>query len=275
MKLIGKAALLTMAASTLLGANGEVAHANGGPFTTAQDGEQNLDCGNSHELVTVNVLRTVRREQTCTEPGSRDADTSAVGGTVLGPQFTTSQSGKQNLNCGNSADVLTVNVLSTVEEETTCRIMDNSQNLHGARGRHARPVEEPERGGASATGGTALGPQFTTAQSGKQNLNCGNSADVVTFNAVSTVSKRTSCQAADHSRGLASPGAHRKGQATAVNGTAAGPQFTTAQNGKQNLNCGSDSDLIFLTVPEPDEPGPGGRDKSADCHAVDNSTTWH
>jgi hypothetical protein len=60
-----------------------------------------------------------------------------------------------------------------------------------------------------------------------------------------------------------------------VNGTAAGPQFTTAQNGKQNLHCGSDSDLIFLTVPEPDEPGPGGRDKSADCRAVDNSTTWH
>ncbi|MCX4905254.1 hypothetical protein [Streptomyces sp. NBC_00878] len=276
MRLIGKAALLAMAASTLLGANGGAAHANGEPFTTAQDGEQNLDCGDSHELVTVNVARTIRREQTCTEPGSRDADASAVGGTVLGPQFTTAQSGKQNLNCGNSADVLTLNVLSTVEEETTCRIVDSSQDLPGrARGRHAGPVEEPGLGGASAVGGTALGPQFTTAQSGKQNLNCGNSADVLTFNALSTVRRRTNCEAVDRSSGHAFPGAHRRGQATAVNGTAAGPQSTTAQNGKQNLHCGSDSDLIVLTVPQPDEPGLGGLDKSTDCRAVDSSTTWH
>ncbi|MFF6783706.1 hypothetical protein [Streptomyces sp. NPDC012510] len=276
MRLIGKAALLAVAASTVLGANGAAAHANGGPFTTSQDGEQNLDCGNSRELVTVNVARTVRREQTCTDPGSRDADASAVGGVVAGPQFTTAQSGKQNLNCGNSADVVTVNALSTVEEETTCQVVDSSQDLRGrAGGRHARVAEKPGPGGASAVGGTALGPQFTTAQSGKQNLNCGNSADVFTFNALSTVSRSTTCEAVDRSSGHALPGAHGQGQATAVNGIAAGPQSTTAQNGKHNLHCGSNSDLIGLSVPEPHAPGAVGLGKSADCRAVDRSTTWH
>ncbi|MBC9731247.1 hypothetical protein [Streptomyces sp. TRM68367] len=275
MSVIGKAALLTMAVSTLLGVHDETAHASGGPFTTAQDGEQNLDCGNSHELVSVNVLRTIRRERTCTRPGSRDADASAVGGTALGPQFTTAQSGKQNLHCGNSADVMTVNVLSTVEEETTCQIVDDSQDLPGrARASHTRSVEEPGSVGASAVGGTALGPQFTTAQSGKQNLDCGNSADVLTVNALGTVSKRTTCEAVDGSSSHG-PGVHRRGQATAMNGTAAGPQSATAQTGRQNLHCGSDSDLVVLTVPEPNEPTPGGLDKSADCRAVDRSTTRH
>jgi hypothetical protein len=275
MSLIGKAALLAVAASTVLGANGATAHADGGPFITAQDGEQNLDCGNSQELVTVNVARSVRREQTCSEPGSRDADASAVGGVVAGTQFTTAQAGKQNLNCGNSADVVTVNVLSTVEEKTTCRVVDSSQDLPGRAGdRHTRAAHTPGAGGASAVGGTALGPQFTTAQSGKQNLNCGNSADVFTLSALSSVSRSTTCEAVDLSSGRAGPGAHGQGRATAVNGVAAGPQSTTAQNGRQNLHCGSDSDLVVLTVPEPDEPTVAGLGKSADCRAVDRSTTW-
>ncbi|MBQ0986275.1 hypothetical protein KBZ10_17485, partial [Streptomyces sp. F63] len=161
----------------------------GSQFTTAQSGRQNLNCGNSADMVTVNVLATVEEEIVCesrdrtgrpegsgaaTHSPSREDDgtatpATAAGGTALGSQFTTAQSGRQNLNCGNSADMVTVNVLSRVRERTTCLAEERSPAA-GAPGHGPR---------ATADGGTALGPQTTTAQTGEQNIHCGDDSDLV------------------------------------------------------------------------------------------------
>jgi hypothetical protein len=253
---IGRTALLAMAVSTLLGASGEDAHAStlddaagDGAFVTAQEGDQNFDCGNTRDLINVNVLHTTRRE-TCSGYGATGFTgngTSAVGGTALGPQFTTAQSGEQNLHCGNSADMLTLNALGTIEERTTCDTEQGPGRSDG-RWRGPGPGRGDGSGPASAVGGTALGPQFTTAQSGEQNLHCGNSADMLTLNALGTIDKRTTCTAVDHSGELASHDGFHRGKATAESGTAVGPQSATAQTGSQNLYCGADEDLVSVPV---------------------------
>jgi hypothetical protein len=236
-----RAAAVALAAGALLAAGGTSAFADvlddtplRGQTTTDQDGEQNLNCGNSARLIRFNVGKTVHQDKTCVDADGHTRRHSshlrgarAVGDTALGPQLNTAQTGKQNLNCGNSADVLLVNVAGTIEEETRCAAVAPGKG-HGYGG---------YTGSSETLGGTSVGSQVNTAQTGKQNLNCGNSADTATVNVLGTIRKHTTCVATDHTPGTGSTAVHR-GPATANAGQAAGTQTNTAQNGRQNQTCG-------------------------------------
>ncbi|MCC5031807.1 hypothetical protein DMH02_000625 [Streptomyces sp. WAC 00631] len=267
----GRRALLVLALGTAVSTGGGAQAQDlgipvrSGPFTTAQSGEHNLDCGNSHDLLDASITGTTSRRERCAEREGGGSGTAApataLGGTALGPQFTTAQTGRQNLNCGNSADVVTVNVLATVEEEIVCESRDHRTGGPGesaAADRGPSPEGVGTAAPATALGGTALGPQFTTAQTGRQNLNCGNSADVVTVNVLSRVRKRTTCLAEERAPATGAPG-HGPGTATAGSGTALGPRTTTAQTGEQNVHCGAGSDLVGVPL--------GRSEKDTTCRA--------
>ncbi|WSQ15048.1 hypothetical protein OG604_49190 [Streptomyces sp. NBC_01231] len=241
---IRRAAAVVFATGALVGAGSSSAFADiledvplNGEENTDQAGAQNLSCGNSARLVRLNVAETMHRERVCVDDdGSTRHDSGhaggaqAVGGTTLGPQINTAQTGKQNLTCGNSADLVTVNVLGTMNWDTTCMATDHG-NLprSGGHGEYA--------GGARTLGGTSVGPQANTAQTGRQNLYCGNSSDTLTVNVAGTIRKYTTCAAMDHS----SPhsGDTHRGRAAADAGQAVGFETNTAQNGRQNQTCGS------------------------------------
>ncbi|MET9761458.1 hypothetical protein ABZ016_20750 [Streptomyces sp. NPDC006372] len=229
-----------------------------GEDNTHQDGEQNLTCGNSARLVRLNAGETVHRERTCVDDDGRTRHATghakgaqAVGGTTLGPQANTAQTGKQNLACGNSADLVTVNVVGTMNWDTTCVAADNG-HLPRSKG------QREHRGGARAVGGTAVGPQVNTAQTGKQNLYCGNTDDFVTVNVLGTIRKYTSCTATDHSL---RPGNPYRGRASADAGQTVGPETNTAQNGRQNQTCGNPGTGIEIPL--------GQTKHKAKCTVVD------
>ena len=198
------------------------------------NGVQNRVRGNNNEPVVVRVLekddqvircRAVDRSRN--RPVHVKAKKRASGDSTEG-QLTTAQSGKQNLDCGNSTDLVTANVLSEGVHRTECKAVDVS--------RHS-----PTRikGDTRATGGTSPA-SLTTAQSGKQNLNCGNHTGVATANVLSDFRDKTSCTAVDRSAG--SP-VRARGKARANGGD--GPiQTNVAQNSRQNSNCGKNSELI-------------------------------
>ncbi|MEU2588705.1 hypothetical protein ABZ612_39010 [Streptomyces avermitilis] len=201
-----------------------------------QDGQQNLNCGNSARLIRLNVAETEHRNRICAEgdghtrhQGARTDGSLAVGGTTLGPQTNTAQTGKQNVYCGNTADLVTVNVTGDMYWDTTCVVTDRGHH-RGAHERGGHPR------GARAVGGTSTGPQLNTAQTGEQNLYCGNSADTITLSVEGTISKRTTCVAADHSDGA---GDTHLGRASVRPGEAVGLETNTAQDGKQNQTCGN------------------------------------
>ncbi|MEV2217129.1 hypothetical protein AB0H86_37875 [Streptomyces sp. NPDC050997] len=241
---IRQAAAVVFVTGALVAAGGSSAFADiledvplNGEENTDQDGQQNLSCGNSARLVRLNVAETEHRERVCVDDDGHTRHNSAhaggaraAGGTSIGPQVNTAQTGKQNLYCGNSSDTLTVNVAGTMSWDTTCMAADYG-NLprSSGHGEHA--------GGAQAVGDTSIGPQVNTAQTGKQNLYCGNSSDTLTVNVAGTIRKHTTCTAVDDS----SPGTgdtHR-GRASAKAGQAVGFETNTAQNGRQNQTCGS------------------------------------
>ncbi|WP_307628757.1 hypothetical protein [Streptomyces turgidiscabies] len=207
-----------------------------GAENTDQDGEQNLACGNSARLVRLNVGQEVHREQVCVDDDghtSRDSAhagaAQAVGGTTLGPQVNTAQRGRQNLACGNSADLITVNVAGTMSWDTTCTAADYGDQ-YGSGG-------DDYPGGASARGGTTVGPQVNTAQAGWQNVYCGNSADALTVNVAGTIRRHTTCAATDYS--AHGSGEAYRGRVSADAGQVIGPETNTAQNGRQNQACGN------------------------------------
>ncbi|WP_019887351.1 hypothetical protein [Streptomyces purpureus] len=236
------AAVLTTGALVSLGSSPAFADVlHGTPYSgdenTDQQGEQNLNCGNSARLLRVNVAETDDKVKKCVDTDGHTRRHSgngarAIGDTTLGPQLNTAQAGKQNLNCGNSADVITVNVLGTINRETTCVAVDDDRDGHKGHG-----GGQAYTGNARTLGGTSLGQQVNTAQVGKQNLNCGNASDTLTVNVLGTVRKRTTCIAADHSHD-GSASAHR-GKASADAGQVAGTETNTAQNGRQNQTCGN------------------------------------
>jgi hypothetical protein len=252
-----RAAAVILAAGALIAGGGSSAFADvlsgtplNGQENTDQDGEQNLDCGNSARLVRVNIADTVNHDEVCvdtdghTRRHSRHPGGARVTGeTSVGPQVNTAQTGKQNLYCGNSADVITVNVLGTINQDTTCVAVDRSQKGHGQDHRHGGE----HFGGAQALGGTAVGGQVNTAQTGKQNLYCGNSSDTVTVNAFGTIRKHTTCVAADHSHHHGPAYSHR-GETVADAGQAVGFSKNTSQNGRQNQTCGDPGHGIDLPL---------------------------
>ncbi|CAM5474127.1 Secreted protein OS=Streptomyces aurantiogriseus OX=66870 GN=GCM10010251_23800 PE=4 SV=1 [Streptomyces aurantiogriseus] len=216
-----------------------------GDENTDQDGEQNLDCGNSARLVRLNVAERMQRQRVCvdddghTRRHSGDAGAQAAGNTTLGPQVNTAQTGKQNLNCGNSADLMTVNVLGEMNWDTTC-----VASGHGAPGGD----DGAYTAGARTQGGTSVGPQINTAQTGRQNLYCGNNNDTVTVNALGTIRKFTTCTAADQA--YPGSGNTHRGRATAAAGDVVGPETNTAQNGRQNQTCGTPGTNVEIPLGE-------------------------
>ncbi|MFI5976213.1 hypothetical protein [Streptomyces sp. NPDC051452] len=248
-----QAVALVFTAGAFLAASQETAVADildGNPFNgqlnTDQEGQENLDCGNSAHLVRINVAKTANQETVCADTDGHTHRRSghpggpqAIGGTALGPQINTAQAGEQNLNCGNSADVITVNVLGTINEQTTCAAVarDHADAQGGFTGR------------AQALGGTSLGQQLNTAQTGKQNLYCGNSSDTLTINLLGTIRKYTRCVALDKSSRHESAPEHR-GHALADAGQVVGVGQNTAQNGRQNQTCGSPGSGIDLPLGE-------------------------
>jgi hypothetical protein len=210
-----------------------------GQENTEQDGAQNLDCGNSARLVRLNVAETDRRKKVCVDTDGHvhrhsrhESGAEAIGDTTIGPQVNTAQTGKQNLNCGNSADLVTVNVAGTMRWDTTCTATD-----HGGQHRRGGYQQGAHSDRARALGGTTVGPQVNTAQTGRQNLNCGNSSDTLTVNVMGTIRKSATCTAADYS--ASRPGKTYRGRASADAGQVVGPETNTAQNGRQNQTCGS------------------------------------
>ncbi|MFE9993793.1 hypothetical protein [Streptomyces avermitilis] len=245
MRRVRRVATVVLAAGALASAGTSAAFADmlediplSGEQNIDQVGAQNLACGNSARLVRLNVAQTEHRDRVCTDDdghtGHNSAHTGgarAEGGTALGPQANTAQTGKQNLACGNSADLVTVNVTGDMYWDTTCVVTDDGHHHHGGhqQGAHAE--------GARAVGGTSVGPQANTAQTGRQNLYCGNSADALTVNVMGTISKQTRCAAADHSSHGSGDTDH--GRASVLPGQAAGPEVNAAQNGNQNQTCGN------------------------------------
>jgi hypothetical protein len=240
---VRRAAAVVFTAGALISASSSSAFADmledvplSGAENTDQDGEQNLACGNSARLVRLNVGQEVNREQVCVDDGGHTRRDSvhtgaaqAVGGATLGPQVNTAQKGKQNLACGNSADLLTVNAAGTMSWDTTCVVADYG-GQYGSSG-------DDYTGGAGALGGTTVGPQVNTAQTGRQNVYCGNSADALTVNVVGTIRRHTTCTAADYSPH--GSGETYRGRVSADAGQVIGPQTNTAQNGRQNQSCGN------------------------------------
>lgn len=267
-----RAAAVLLTAGALVSAGGGSAFADvlsdtplSGQLNTDQDGEQNLDCGNSARLVRLNIGKTVRRERVCVDTdghtrrhSGHPSGARAVGGATLGPQVNTAQTGRQNLNCGNSADTLTVNVLGTMHQETTCVAVDGSRSPGRDRGHgHGEHI-----GDAGAEGGHSVG-QVNTAQTGRQNLNCGNSADTATVNVLGTIRKHTTCVAADHSH-RAGPATVHRGQASAGTTEVVGSETNTAQNGRQNQNCGNPGTLVDLPL--------GHSERETRCTVRDSSS---
>ncbi|MFF2812463.1 hypothetical protein ACFVT2_35880 [Streptomyces sp. NPDC058000] len=256
MRRLRAAAVAVLAAGALACAGNAGAFADvikGDPFSGRkhidQDGKQNLDCGNSARLIRINLFRTVHREKVCVDTDGHTHRRShhhggaeAQGDTTIGPQFNTAQSGKQNLFCGNSADVITVNIAGTINQDTTCAALARGRH-HGRDGHHGRDHHPRD---ARALGGTAIGGQVNTAQTGKQNLYCGNFFDTATINVLGTVRKHVTCLAADRPHGHGSGIVHR-GHALADAGQVAGSVTNTAQNGRQNQTCGQSG--IGLDLP--------------------------
>ncbi|WP_234542688.1 hypothetical protein [Streptomyces shenzhenensis] len=244
MRKIRRVAAVLLTAGALTSAGNGAAFADmledlplNGDANIDQDGQQNLNCNNSARVIRLNVAETERHDRVCADHdgrthhhGARQGGAEAVGATTEGPQLNVAQTGKQNLACGNSADLITVNVTGDMHWDTTCVVTDRDVHRRGRqRAAHI--------GDARAVGGTSAGPQIDAAQTGEQNLFCGNSADTLTVNIEGTISKRTTCVAAEHP--ASGPGAVHRGRASVRPGDAIGAETDAAQNGKQNQTCGN------------------------------------
>ncbi|MET9761459.1 hypothetical protein ABZ016_20755 [Streptomyces sp. NPDC006372] len=181
------------------------ARAEGGPSAgplfqqnTAQEGRQNNNCANPNGSTV--VLNGGRQDSRC---GNKDASRNkhtkvkgggarAEGGSGAGivSQQNSAQEGRQNNNCANLNGSTTV--LTGSDDETGCLTVDASTNKG--------TVERG--GGAEAEGGSGLMnlTQQNTAQSGRQNNNCGNPNSL---SLTATGSRtRTECVAVDRSTNI-------------------------------------------------------------------------
>ncbi|MGP4090637.1 hypothetical protein [Streptomyces sp. KR55] len=189
-------------------------------------------------------------------PGIASADghgaTASGGHGAIGNLFqqNIAQEHRQNNNCANPNTVI---VQPGGPTATRCATGDASFNK--------RTVTKG--GDAKATGGSGLVShlvQQNTAQKGRQNNNCGNPNDTL----VSTGGSLTDsfCSNQNHSRNEHS--ATKGGGAKATGGSGLVShlvQQNTAQEGRQNNNCGSRNGLTVITS--------GGA--QTQCVAVDKS----
>lgn len=200
----------------------------------SSNGVQNRVRGNDNQPIVVRVLEEDNRKIRCKAVDTsrkrpvKVKATKRTSADSLEGQLTTAQSGKQNLDCGNSANLVTANVLSEGVHRTDCTAVDVS-----------RRSPTIIRGNTRATGGDSPA-SLTTAQMGKQNLHCGNHTGIATANVLSDVERKTSCTAVDKSAGspVRAPG---KTRATGGNGVT---QTNVAQSSRQNSDCGKNHEVI-------------------------------
>jgi hypothetical protein len=165
-------------------------------------------------------------------------------------QQNTAQEGRQNNNCSNPNDT----IISTGGGRTdNCINQDRSRNKHTlAKG-----------GGAHATGGSGVVGflvQQNTAQEGRQNNNCSNPNDTLITSTDTGAQAR--CTTIDHSTNAGtaeiSGGAEATGGSSVVGHLV---QQNTAQEGRQNNNCGNRNGMTLIASGSP----------QTQCVAVDNS----
>jgi hypothetical protein len=165
---------------------------------TAQEGRQNNNCANPNNSALV-AEAGGREESGCVnKDASRNKHTVTKGGGARAEggsdgfvgQQNTAQEGRQNNNCANPNDSRIT--LTGSDAEVGCATVDDSTNVG---------IKEI-RDGAKAEGGSAglALRQQNTAQSGRQNNNCGNPNDL-TFTATGS-STQVQCVAVDRSRNI-------------------------------------------------------------------------
>ncbi|MCM2579038.1 hypothetical protein [Streptomyces meridianus] len=244
MRSVSKAAMVALAVSGLLSAasgvgmaesSGRGARATGGDGAgqvtqqnAAQEGRQNNSCADPGDI---NPLQGEAEARCLTVDKSkmlfskvRGGGAKAKGGdSYLGSMFqrNTAQEGKQNNHCGNP------NRVSIYDSaEVDCLALDKSVS---------KKTYTSGRG-AKAEGGDGVYTvdQQNTAQEGRQNNNCGN-PNLVTFND----STKAKCVLVDKS--VSKNTRTRGGGAKAEGGDSLGELFqqNTAQEGRQNNNCGN------------------------------------
>ncbi|MET7855112.1 hypothetical protein ABZT48_44830, partial [Streptomyces avermitilis] len=167
-------------------------------------------------------------------------------------QQNTAQSGRQNNNCANP-NTSSIAVAGG-RAESGCVNKDASRNKHTT----------VKGGGARAEGGSGTAAnviQQNTAQSGRQNNNCANPNGATTTGTGNLAETR--CKTVDHSKNIGtaeiSDGAEAKGGSSALGLF----QQNTAQEGRQNNNCGNPNNLTLTAT---------ATGAQAQCVAVDRST---
>ncbi|MET7688113.1 hypothetical protein ABZT06_09045 [Streptomyces sp. NPDC005483] len=182
------------------------AHAEGGSSAgglvqqnTAQSGRQNNNCANPNSAV-VTAGEGGRVDSGCAAKDASHTKDSRVegggahaeGGSSAGGlvQQNTAQSGRQNNNCASPNNSV-INAAAS-RAGTGCETVDHSKNVG--------TVEVSD--GAEAKGGSSTLDLFqqNTAQSGRQNNNCGNPNDVTLTDAGSRT--QTQCVAVDRSTNI-------------------------------------------------------------------------
>ncbi len=244
------------------------AHAEGGSATignvsqqnTAQQGRQNNACANP-DATEIDLTggrasaRCINKDHSfshLTVTKSRGAH--AEGGSSTGTsviQQNTAQEGRQNNSCGNPRGGIIT--LTGGQAAVRCINKDHSfSHLTLTKG-----------GGARAEGGSSTGAgvfQQNTAQEGRQNNSC---ADLNSTSLALTGSKaEVECAAIDHSARVGTAEFSRGAEAEGGSGAGNLFQQNTAQDGRQNNNCGNPNSVTLTAS--------GSRIRTR-CKAVDES----
>jgi hypothetical protein len=243
------------------------AHATGGSGgsqavqqNTAQKGRQNNNCANPN--FSGIALSDGRAGNACVNKDeSFNRGTKVKGGgadvtggsstTAFAEQQNTAQEGRQNNNCANPN--LSGIALTDGRAGNACVNKDESFNRR----------TKVKGGGADVTGGSSTAGdvvQQNTAQEGRQNNNCANpnGADITLTGAPA----RNQCTTVDRSANVGTADTSGGAQADGGSGVVDLFQQNTAQDGRQNNNCGNPNGLHLTTF------GSGTRTQ---CVAVDSS----
>ncbi|MGP3999040.1 hypothetical protein [Streptomyces sp. 8N706] len=228
---------------------------------TAQEGRQNNNCANPNNSTIVASEGGLAANQCTNKDRSKNKHTLTKGGgahTIGGSsaavgvsQQNTAQEGRQNNNCANpngSTIVASEGGLAANQ----CTNKDRSKNKHTL----------TKGGGAQSTGGSSAGGVFqqNTAQEGRQNNNCANpNLSDINLPDSRTVAR---CKTVDHSKNVGTAEIGDGAKATGGSSTLGLFQQNTAQEGRQNNNCGNPNNLTLTAT---------GSRSQVRCVAVDKS----
>ncbi|GGX78913.1 hypothetical protein [Streptomyces anandii] len=177
------------------------------------------------------------------------------GGSSLGDLFqqNAAQEGRQNQNC-ESSDTIEGSLLTGGRDAVHCASADTSYNDHIV----------SRSGGARAEGGSSSLNQQNLAQKGRQNNNCGqaNYTDITLTGG--TASETCSNRDGSRNRYTASEG---RGARAEAGSSGLVNQQNTAQEGRQNNNCGNSNNATLVVR------GGDARGACANKNASDSSHT--